>query len=702
MRRFIIFLLFCCTAVSVAYAKEVTLYVSVNGNDENSGTQDQPLATLQTALDQIPKLKQDREVSIIRIEVGDGIYYLKKPVMISPAMSGTEQMPIVVEAAKNAKPQFVAGVPLKMKEISGGRWQGDVGSWADSHPFDLYVNGKRAVRARTPNTDLLTFESVREEVLIKGNGRAPEKAAQYIKFPSEVTGQLTSLPMAELKNIRFDAYHKWDNTIRYLGGYSDSTREFFTTGEGMKPWNAMKKGTRFFLEGSEKFLDAPGEWFIDDNNKLSYIPRKGEEIGNVLVVLPVLTGLLQINGDPQNEALVRNIQIKGLTFSYSNYPLPADGFEPAQAASTVDAAVMIDGAENVTFTQCEVSHVGQYGIWFRRGCHNNRLEKCHIYDLGAGGIRIGETEIQEKPSLQTNNITVNNSIIQSGGYNFPCAVGVWIGQSGNNEIAHNDIGNFRYSGVSVGWVWGYDYSPAKNNKIVYNHIHHIGWALLSDMAGVYTLGSSEGTEVSHNLVHDVYAYSYGGWGLYTDEGSSNIKLENNLVYSTKTGGFHQHYGKENILENNIFAFASKYQLQCTRVEKHLSFTFKHNIVVFDHGVLLQGPWDKVQIEMDSNIYFACPPAKAIFLGKSLQEWQKNQQHDQHSLLADPKFRNPEQGDFRFRTKKVVHKINFDPFDYSEYGVYGDNLWTEMAKLPDDVLKEFAAEAEKNIDIDPSE
>jgi len=656
------------------------IYISPEGNDNNSGTIEKPLATLNSAINKTKLLRAKGETKEpVEIIVLQGNYYMMQPLVIKADDSGTPDTPLIIKGENGAKPVFTAGVKIDgFDKISENLWRAFIPqvAWYDSYFEQLYVNGRRAVRAQTPNEGFYFIKNVTETILEKGNDRAPLFAVQKIELDSMDANCFRSFSEADFNDAIITFYHKWDNTRKRVANFNSAESSVWTVGTGMKPWNSLDNKTRYKVENFRTALDNPGEWFLDRSGYLYYIPLPGETIGSTDVYAPILKEFIKITGESATNP-VSNIRFENLTFRVAGYRTPEAGNEPAQAAATVDAVVTLDYAANISFVNCEVAHTGTYAFWFRRGCSNCNVNGCYMHDLGAGGVKIGETILQQKPADITNNITVDNNIITDAGHIFPCAVGIIIFHASDNKLTHNEISNLRYSGVSVGWIWGYAHSPSKRNLVSFNHIHHLGWGELCDMGGVYTLGASEGTVVSNNLIHHVYSFDYGGWGLYTDEGSFGITLENNLVYACKSSGFHQHYGKENIIKNNIFALNIRGQLQATRIEEHRSISFTNNIIYFDKGSLLTSNWHKFNLLTDYNCYWDLRTRDVRFADRSFAEWKKSGK-DQHSVVADPLFIDPANFDFRFRSQSVVRKIRFTPFDYSKAGVYGSDEWKRLA------------------------
>lgn len=687
-------------SLSQMISAEERIYMSPTGNDTHAGTQSQPLASFEGVKKKICNMRTKQSIKdTIFVDVASGIYSITQPITFTNEDTGTENFPVVFCGDAKNRPLVSGGRGVRnFEEVSPGLWRAYIPEVVEyGYYFEqLYVNGERRFRAQTPNRDSFYHPVRIEETRLDKTGESfvNSFATQRMVVDQDGLQIIKDIEESEWNDALVVSYLKWATTYKRIqyAGVTDSS--FYFTGGEMPNYNVLNKETRYFVENYKKALDQPGEWFLQRDGYLYYMPKAGETIENTECIYPVSRQLLTIEGTDRKK--VANIQFRNIRFEHSSYITPPKGYEARQAAATIDAAVMLNHVDRIEFVNCDIAHTGEWAIWFRENCTHSKLEHSHLYDLGAGGVKVGDfdpkfLDVDSEGLAKTHHITIHNNIIQHGSNVNAEGIGVTIFYASDNTVTHNDIADFKYSGISVGWVWGYAKSPSKRNKIEFNHIHHLGWGQLSDMGGVYTLGASEGTTVSNNVIHHVHSYTYGGWGLYTDEGSAGIHMENNLVYKCKCSAFHQHYGKDNVIRNNIFAFNLLSQLQLTRVEDHLSFTLSNNIIYYDEGLLYmdmgRNAWVDAQTVLDKNCFWNPVNKNLDFHELSFVEWKKLGK-DKHSIIADPMFVDPMNFDFRFKNTKTIKRIGFKPFDYSCAGVYGDSEWKEKALLSKELEDKF--------------
>lgn len=618
------------------------------------------------------------------IALGPGVWQLDSPLVLGPEDSGTELSPLIIRGAGMTQTTVSGGKQIGSFTVAeNGMWKMDLGRWQalGTDIPQLWVNGRRATCARTPNVGCYPTGPARETLVDSLSDRGPYRnglAATQVRIPAQTVKDLQHTGLSP-QRMRINLLHAWDLTRRTVQSLSLQDSVIFFTGNRQPSWNHIDREAQFYLENDRSFLDCAGEYFVDtERNTLYYIPREGEEANTAHVVVPQTDQLLLIEGKPEQQ--VSHIHIQGITWAHTRYNFPWRGDDPCQADANQNAAICARHAEHIRLSDCEVTHTANWAIELGQACRAGEVLHCYLHDLGGGGVKIGTMQMpQDEDRLLSRGNKVDNCILREGGRTFPTGVGIILFHTSDNTVTHNEIADFYYTGVSVGWVWGYSHSPSVRNLINYNHIHHIGQGLLSDMGGVYTLGYAQGTQVCHNHIHDIYSLGYGGWGLYTDEGSTGVLMENNLVYNCKSSGFHQHYGKENMIRNNIFVNNLKAQLEATRPEPdHLPFTFCNNIIVYEQGNMYGINWKDVNFQADYNLYWNTA-GEVTWNGQTLKEWQTATGKDMHSVLADPQFGNVAKGDFTLGNRKAIRRIHFTPFDYTEAGVYGDDAWKALAE-----------------------
>ena len=624
-----------------------------------------PIKTLADARDAARLQRHSGKKGPITITVRAGTYYLPDTLILEPEDSDT-----IWEAPHGEHPVISGG-----RVISG--WTKDAGSnsktWTANAPgpyfHQLFVNGARATRARTPNYGFFRMD---------GTSPTGGRGTQATAFQFHYRGNDIKTEWASDGDVEVVADELWSDLRSPIANVDEATHLAVLSSKG----RGREADARYFIENARDALDAQGEWYLDKAaQKVSYIPLEGENIGQALVVAPTLERLVSVQGKPETGAFVRNVVFRGLTFADADWTMAArgaggggggisdaKGYFDSQSADAAPAAIDVVGAIGFKMENCTITRSGGYGLFLGRGSKHSQVLADKFYDLGGGGVKVGEPVLRTDDAEQNYQNVIADNDIHDLGLVYAAATGIWVLQSGQNQIIHNHVHDLLYSAISVGWTWGFGPNQSKGNLIAFNNIHGIKKNMLTDLGGIYILGVQPGTVIQNNLVHDIASFTYGGWGIYLDEGVSDVVVQNNIVYDCKSAGFHLHYGNDNIVRNNIFAFNHEDQLEWSyrTGPPHNSLTIEHNIVYFDQGNLLGRNWKDGQYTMRDNIYYDVRGSEIQFAGKSFSEWQSSGQ-DRGSIIADPLFVDAGNFDFRLRPNSPALKAGFRQIDMTAVG-----------------------------------
>jgi Right handed beta helix region len=633
------------------------LWVAQAGSDSAAGTAASPLATIERALARDPSG---------HIIIGPGTYEIAKPIVLDARNTGA-----IIEGSKVGKVVISGAIRISgFVRLNGTTWR----ARSNGPVKRLWVNGRPAGVTRIPARFWHYITEPTGDAAGPDLGAAKSTARRMFHPESADMTQLAKLDDDELARVIVVLWHSWEIS-RHRIERIDVARNLVVLAKPA-PWPMLEFGDtqRYQLENVPTTGLEPGTWYQSADNFIYYRPRPGENLARVEVLASGPAQLLQIR-DTQN-IVVRNLQ-----FSYAGVGLDPGDYISEQAGSVLDSAILVDDASDIRLDRLTVSHVAGYAVWFRNHCRNSQLVQSLLEDLGGGGVRIGETGVSPPAARRTSSIMVDNNVIRRGGRLFPGSVGILVGHSSHNQVSHNDISDFYYSGISVGWTWAYDQDSESDNVIERNRIHQLGQGFLSDLGAIYTLGELSGSAIRGNLVFDVTAYPYsraGAWGLYADAASSNILFEGNVVYRTTSGGFHENFGRDNLVKDNVFALGQDAQVELTKAEAHRSLTLTHNAIVTDGVPFFRGDWRHAHAELDHNLYFDLSGHPPFWISSTnFSDWQ-TLGFDRNSRYSDPGFSDPPRGDFHTRSGAPWVWQGNPPF--VDAGVYGTKAWRAIAAV----------------------
>ena len=590
----------------------------------NSANTDGPFATLDRARAFVQSIVKAGLTSVT-VQLRGGTYYLPDTVMFTAADSGSPALDIVYQNYPGESPRLSGGVRVQNWTNTGGNtWKTTLP--ANSQYFqNLFYNGTRRLRPRLGGY-LGTYYRIANTVYLKaapppavapdancpvyisGSGWECFDRFQYSKADPIVNSWKNLAPSAGNScgqpagnptmagDIELLVWEQFSTSKLRVSCVDTVNQIVYLTGPTGISQNRSTEvgfiaGNRYLVENIQDQLTQPGQWFLDRSTTpwtLTYLANSGENPNDDTVVIPQLPQVLVASN-------LQFVAFQGLTFEHDNYTLPAAGHVSSELEPDIGAAVSFQNSQHITFDSGTVTQTSGSGLEFIP-CINgsspaycvstninavvtgNRIENSAFYDIGALGIRIGNPF---QPADTDANVpqltTVQNNVVEGYGRTIPASFGIGQGMGHDNLYTHNDVYDGYHCAVSTSQSIGATIKPSgignANNIISFNHVYNLLQGIMNDGGSIRIDGgnavfTADGNKILNNKIHDVTDASimdsngYGGHGIYMDDHTGRVDVENNLVYRVSGFGVYTPHGptafkEANTIKNNIVAFARR-------------------------------------------------------------------------------------------------------------------------------------------------
>lgn len=568
-------------------ASAQNIYVATNGDDQNSGTKDKPVATLEAARDLVRQYKaiNDLPKGGITVWIGEGRYDQKKPLVLNGNDSGEPDVPITWRT-----------LPDNYVSITGGR----------SIDFELFskVENQLILNRLSKNASENVLQVNLEQLGIDDFGRITQyghampvtpapmelffnnEAMTLARYPNEgyiKIGKVIdkgSVPrirdysgrggIFEYTDLRHDKWAGQKNVWfqgSFMYGFADdnilvesidtSTKQVKLAMPSLYGVASGKDFQHYVAYNILEELDNPGEWYLDKQSGILYFwPPENIEKSSIMVSI-LEQPIISLEG--ASNVIIRDLTIEvgrgiGIYMERGSNNLIAgctvrnvgtSGIFMGQGAKQTFPFVTHDDYEGVPISRNignVQGHIYKYTAWDRKAGSNHGILSCDVYNTGSGGIYLSGGS--KRKLIPGNNYVENCKVFNYNRRNKFLWSGINIDGCGN-RIAHCEIFNSEWQGI---------YVHGNEHLFEYNNIHHV--TLNSDDTSPWYIGrdpSDRGNILRYNYFHHIGNPDRMNMGIYCDDSSTDVLVFGNVFYkmNTKHGVLFSNSGWDLRVKNNI-------------------------------------------------------------------------------------------------------------------------------------------------------